>query len=339
MNLRRTAAVATAAALVVALAGYSAWWWFAARGVEDGAALWADQMAAHGVRVAYDRLTVSGWPFRLRADVAAPVIITQNVAWAGERLVADAAPWDPFHIALTLVGTHSLTATPVEGPVAVVIAQRGGSGTLALAGSGQPLAIDLAFHDLRIETPDAPPVPVAAFTLAADRPHMPPVDHKETGLHLTLTAQGVRLPGAEPEGLGPHVGTATVDLRVQGRPPRLDPAEMAAWSADGGVIELDTLHLDWGPMSATASATISLDDNLQPLAAGSAEIQGADDILNAVQNRLSPNQLSAARTILSLLTRPSEGNGDPSIKLPLTIQNRGLYVGPLKVAKIPRLRW
>jgi 3-hydroxyisobutyrate dehydrogenase-like beta-hydroxyacid dehydrogenase len=41
----------------------------------------------------------------------------------------------------------------------------------------------------------------------------------------------------------------------------------------------------------------------------------------------------------SSLARPNGGNGDKAITLPMTIQNQQLYLGPAKLANIPRISW
>ena len=57
---------------------------------------------------------------------------------------------------------------------------------------------------------------------------------------------------------------------------------IAAWRDAGGTIELDRLQLNWGGLGATATGTMALDQDLQPIGAFSGGIEGFGAILSAL---------------------------------------------------------
>lgn len=337
MKHRKTVAILAGVA-AIALAGYTAWWWIAARAVERGIADWMEQQRRHGALVDHGGLEMGGWPFALRATATDPAYEGHGVAWSGSRLTAVAKPWDFSAIDLAFDGTHRLSLSADEA-TKVTLKAAGGTGRVTIGPDGQPRSLALDFTDLAVMPAAGEPVTVARLDVAGTRPPAPPDSHRDTGLTVTLAAGGLRLPGPAPDGLGPHVQRVNAALRVQGRPPMPERPSIAAWSRDGGVVEVDRLGIDWGPLTMAVNGTVALDAQLQPLAAMTAEIQGAEQALTAVEERLRPNQLAAARSILAMLSRPPEGGGQPVIKAPLSVQNGWVYIGPLKVAPVPRLPW
>lgn len=323
---------------VVAAAAYSVWWWQAASAVERGVLAWMEERRAEGALVEHKGLTMSGFPMTLRATLEAPHLATRGVEWRGARLVAEAPPWNHTRIALTLPGEQRLSVVQAGQPPLDLLARGGGQGNLSLTLAGQPTELWLGFSDL-IAQPDVQPVPVAALDITATQPAEPPAAHTDTGLSVSVVAAGVDLPEEAPGSLGRKVERALVSARVLGRPPRPEPASLSAWSREGGTVQLDNLALDWGPLKVAMNGTLALDGALQPQAALTAEVRGAQAVLDAVQNQLRPKEVALARTLLTMLARPAGPGGEPVITAPVTVQNRALFLGPLKVAALPPVVW
>lgn len=339
MRIARRLGMAAAILGGLALAAHSVWWWIAARAVEDGVQAWIVDQQARGVRIEHAGLSVGGWPLAIRASADRPVIERPGLSWSGERLTAEASPYDVSVITVSLPGTHRLRMSDAAGATSELTARAGGAGTVTLAGSGEPLATALTFTDLLLTPPAGGATPFRRLDVAASRPALPPASHQDTGLTVSLAASDITLTGGAAESLGATMQRATLALRVQGHPPPLHRTAIAAWSRDGGTVEIDAADLGWGPLNVALAGTLALDAGLQPTAAMSAEVRGAEQTLSAFQNRLRPNQVTAARTVLAMLSRPPEGGGPPVLRAPLTIQNGGVYVGPLKVAPMPHIPW
>ncbi|CAO3454526.1 DUF2125 domain-containing protein [Azospirillum argentinense] len=325
-------------ALALLAGAYSVWWWQAAAAVERGVLAWMDEQRAAGAVVNHGGLSVGGYPFSIRAALEAPHLATRDVEWRGARLVAEAPPWNHTRIALSLPGEQRATVVQANQPPFTLVAHGGGQGHVGLTLTGQPVEARLAFTNL-VAQPDALPVPIAALDLTATQPSEPPASHTDTGLSVTLEARGATLPDGAPDSLGREVQRLLLTARILGQPPKPEPVSLSAWSRDGGTLQLDGLNVDWGPLKLAMNGTLALDAALQPQAALTAEVRGYQAVLDALQGMFRPKELAMARTMLGLLARPTGPNGEPVLTAPVTVQNRGLFLGPLKVAALPAVVW
>ncbi|PWC49085.1 DUF2125 domain-containing protein [Azospirillum sp. TSA6c] len=335
---RRIATILALMMVLLPAVAYSLWWWQAARTVRDGLESWVADQRANGAVVEHGGLTVHGFPLTLRAELDKPHLATRGAEWQGARLVAEAAPWNPTHIALTFPGEHRLSVVQPGQPPLDILAPNGGNGDLTMRMSGTLERLALRFTGLTAQVAGQT-VPVAALDIGAAQPEQPPAERGTAGLTLTLTADGLTLPDGMPPNLGREVKRTELTLRVMGTPPRPEPASLSAWSRDGGTVEVDRLALDWGPLGAVLSGTLALDAQLQPQAALTAEIRGAPAVLDAVKPMMRPNEAAIARTVLAMLARPTGPNGEQVVTAPVTVQDRSLFVGPLRVAALPKLVW
>ena len=91
----------------------------------------------------------------------------------------------------------------------------------------------------------------------------------------------------------------------------------------------------WGALSVDAVGTLSLDDELRPLAAMTAEIVGYAALLEALARTgaIKARDASLATTALGLLAKPGP-NGTRVLTLALTAQNGTLFVGPLALLRL-----
>jgi Uncharacterized protein conserved in bacteria (DUF2125) len=157
---------------------------------------------------------------------------------------------------------------------------------------------------------------------------------------IAVTARQVQLPVAF-GALGDTLDELAFGATVKGAMPNGKMAEAAAaWRDAGGTIELDNLHLKWGGLGATATGTIALDQELQPVGGFSGAIQGYDQILTALVQggRLRATDAGLARLALAVLARPGP-DGKPQIATAFTIQNGQMFLGPAKLGKAPHLNW
>jgi hypothetical protein len=141
--------------------------------------------------------------------------------------------------------------------------------------------------------------------------------------------------------LSPMIDDLAFGVTVKGAVPDGPLAQaIAAWRDAGGTIELDHLHLNWGGLGASATGTIALDQDLQPIGAFSGGIEGFDTILSALveARRLGAEEAALAQIALSALAKPGP-DGKPQITTSFTIQNGKMYLGPVKLGDPPRIIW
>lgn len=334
--------------LVLALGGgaYTLWWFHAADTLRARLAAWEAEERARAGFVEHGPVRVGGFPLRLRAETTdIRLRRADGLTWRGDGLTAAAPPWRPGDVTFVLTGVHHLSLPAAAARPPLTLTAQGGSGQVRIDRQGQLQAARLALDTVRLapaDVPAAPAVTAQRLTASATRPPVPPATHAETGLSLSATAQGLTLPEALVTPLGRTLEALALDLRVLGSPPQaLTPQALAAWSEAGGTVEVERLDLQWGPLGAAAEGTLALDADLQPLAALTARLTGYEAALDAFARAgmLAPNQANLAKVALNLLARRPQPEAEPVLTAPVTLQDRWLYVGPVRLLPVPQMIW
>ena len=160
--------------------------------------------------------------------------------------------------------------------------------------------------------------------------------NSEAAIELDIEFENVVLPPRVRAPLGRTIARLAVDGTVIGNFPAGPPADaLAAWSAAGGRIDPSHIAARWGALSVDAEGTLTLDDELRPLAAMTAKIEGYAEVLKALAKTgaMKARDASFATTALGLLAKPGP-NGRLVLTVPVTAQNGTLYVGPLALFKL-----
>jgi hypothetical protein len=171
-------------------------------------------------------------------------------------------------------------------------------------------------------------------------PAKPPRSPAAPALGVALDLRQVQLPGMTSL-LSDTIDELALGITVKGAVPSGKLAQaVSEWRDAGGTAELDNLHLNWGGVGATASGTIALDRELQPIGGFFGAIQGYDQILTGLvqSGRMRAVDAGLARLALALLAKAGP-DGKPEIKTAFTIQNGQMFLGPAKLGKAPRLAW
>ena len=118
------------------------------------------------------------------------------------------------------------------------------------------------------------------------------------------------------------------------------PAALAAWSSEGGHVELTRVQRELGSDddSLRRRHGRARSERLQPVGAFSAVVRGYNEAVDAAVARgfMTPAQGTAAKLWLS--ARAEKDERGFKVKLPLTIQDGFLSMGPIKLAQVPRDR-
>lgn len=330
MRLRHIV-IAAVAATALAAAGYTAYWYAAASAVRDGVAEWAEARRAEGFEVSHGEVAVSGFPFRLVAVMAQPMLARPDTdpawRWSADELAAEARPWSPGRIAVTLPtaqrivyrrddGVERVVTLTLEAGVAHVMLVDGVAGSIAIEASG-----------IAAETPRGP-MALDRLVVSVERAADDQVAVSFDARRLTLAPDAGGPLGREVAALA---ATATVVGRVPDGPLRL---ALRAWSAAGGTVELHSLALEWGTLALEAAGTLALDNQLRPQAALSAEITGYGGVLDAFAEAgaMAVRDASIAKTFLNLMAKTKSGRR--VLEVPVTAQGGKLYVGPLPLLEL-----
>ncbi len=291
-------------------------------------------MRSRGWQVVYERVRIEGYPgpwspASMQRPIAAP-----GWRWRGPRVTGRAWPWDPV--------AHRFPRPPANnriragGTDAAPIRVRAGvaTGSLRRAAGGNP---DRP-RARRYRNPDAGPDPPRAVAGAEasivlpDRPGRADAGRgpEPPGPTIALGLAGIEIAGSER-----RIDALSLAAKLIGPVPRAAKRRaLARWRDGGGVVEIGEAALRSGRARIDGSGTIALDRELQPIAAMSFRIDGREDLLRLLValGAVKERNAGAIGLGLQLLARAGEGR-DGATALPVTIQNRRLYFGPLSVMR------
>ncbi|HXP96720.1 MAG TPA: DUF2125 domain-containing protein, partial [Telmatospirillum sp.] len=168
-----------------------------------------------------------------------------------------------------------------------------------------------------------------------------PVAHDVPSWGLRLSLDDLGLPDDPRLLFGPLISSVRLEAHLQGSVAG-GPVEQAltAWRDDGGTVEIERLSVDWKPLALSGAGTLALDRDLQPMLASNCDIRGLFEAIDALSRSgvVRPQDAGMVKLIFGLMMKPDK-NGAKTLSVPLTIQNRVLSVGPVKLFELPVLAW
>lgn len=340
----------TVMGLAITAALYSAFWFYSANQLRNSIAGWIDTQRAAGLTATYEKLETGGFPFAMIVNVEGIKIIAPDGGnlpvlwgWQGEKLTARIRPWNLKRLVVEVEGEQELF---LPGALRGLLF-KGALGRLTTSvlfgHDGIPDEVDMVVAGLDLATPDGRVKLSTADTRLGAKRLFPSDDiDGNTTLTLDVDSKDVILPQNLRLPLGSDLGRVRLRARLLGKLP-VDGglADLVRWRDKGGTIELDTLETRYGPLTLRANGTVSLDAGMQPVAALTAKIEGFFQAVDALRaGRLIRSRDAAmAKIILGALSRRSPSGGAPSISLPLTIQERTFFAGPVNLFKLPEIVW
>jgi hypothetical protein len=348
-SISRWAALCAAALLILA-AAWTGFWFFTAGTLRDGFGRWVEARRADGWSIQWRSLAIGGFPFAWEARIGQPRADRIGAAphwfWQGPAIVTlRYRPWSPRAIGIAAPGTHRLGPDPTANQTTATISAREADGRIELDAAGRPEALSIAIADADIAQDGAAPVHIAALNAiigAVPPSQATPAPQPPPTARLQANLAGLELPPGTKPVLGRTVGRAALTATLIGKLPPGTPAEaLAAWRDAGGTVEIGHLALGWGPLSVTGDGTLALDDGLQPEAALSAHVTGYGETVDALvaAHLVEPRAGFIAKLALGALAKTPANGGPPEIAVPVTIQDRTLYVGPAALFEMPRIDW
>jgi hypothetical protein len=333
---------AIALALVAAL--HALVWRWAGSEMQAGVDAWIASRRALGWRVTHGPPQRGGWP--LAASLTLPDVtlhggtatLPGGFGLAAESLVMRVALPRLDRLLVAMPGRNRLRFGDVELPFA---ADRL-SIAVPLERNVLPREATAEAERLRLATP-AGPFELRALRLDVETRLT--ATEGEPALQLALRAEDIVLPPGPPAlvALGRQLERATLEAAVTGPVPpgRFPTTKAEAWRDGGGSFEVRGLTLDWGKVGLGITATLTLDEALQPMGAGSLKMRGAAEAIAAAQSAglIPASMVRPARMLVQLRSRVPSGGGPPQFEVPLTLEERTLAAGRFPLAHLPRLVW
>lgn len=344
MRRRRKFWIILLAVPVMLLAADTIYWRIAAGRLQQGFAGWVALQRANGWVERNDPTRLGGWP--LSATLLIPAMslassgpgLPGGIGWSAEKVVLRVALTRPGVLDITPEGRQRLV---LPGCPDLPYAADHLRLTLPLQATEWPSFIQADADNLRANTT------FGTATVRSLQLHLdldPGARAGEPGLAASLHVAEASPPPGIVRPLGPSIANLEADAVLSGPFPaggeRL--AEQAAsWRDGGGSLEIRHLALSWGPLDLKASATLALDDQLQPMGAGNARIIGFAETLDALaaHSMISRSAATAAKAVLSLLADAPEDGSRPEVEVPMTLQYRTLSMRQVPLLRLPELDW
>ena len=333
--------LAAFALLLVLLGAYTAYWLIIAEQIKSGVTAWAQAERAEKIDVRWESIGVGGFPFACRVSLKTATLRDRRLNPAPElripALSGEARPWNFSNWRLYAPEGFSAALAAGGARPPAKLAARNVAGVVA-TGPQPNTILWLHLADIDAEAGEAIAVSMADAWVVL--PAKPPQVHTEPAIGVAVNLRQLKLASVIPI-LGDTIDELALALSVKGAVPggRLVQA-ISEWRDAGGTIELDNLQVKWGELGSTASGTIALDRELQPMGGFSGAIQGYDQILAALvqSGRMRAAEAGLARLALAMLAKAGP-DGKPAITTAFTIQNGQMFLGPAKLGKAPRIAW
>ena len=328
---------ATVVLLLAAAASYTGYWFCIAHRLPDTIAAWAAARDAEGYDVRWQSLAVGGFPASFTVTLTGASLAGARplpFKASGPAVIGEARPWN-------LRRWHVTAPNGARGEGA----QEGDTITAAMldvtvaVGADKDTSVKIAAHRIA-GSGAAALLGIADAEAQLSLPARPPTDHRQVSARAMLRLMGIALPRPVPS-LGATIDSVTLSGALKGAIPagRLRDA-LSAWRNDGGTVELEQGTLRWSSLAASANGTLALDETLQPMGALTATIENQNAVIDAAVagGSMRAQDANLAKILLGLMAKPG-ADGKKQLTLPVTLQNRRLYLGPAQIAVLPVITW
>ena len=327
---------------LILVVGEFAYWRLTAGRLRAGVQHWLASRLSQGWEIGSGPLSISGWP--QAATVNIPSLVMRhdgptlpaklNIASAGVNV--SISLFSPINLHLLMTGPTHVRAG--DGPDVVVIGDEI-SASMPLSQFG-PSSAALHASQVRLEAASgAWHVTVGLLNAqaeVADEPIQPAAT-------FVISAEAIALPASVKWPLGNNISSLSVDGSLNGPLPAV--RDITQWAQDwrdgGGSLEFTHFAMGWGPLGLTSSATLALDEQLQPMGSGNGRIVGYAETLDRLASGglLTKSAATAAKAVLSLMAGTTAADEPSSVDVPLTLQYRTLSMRQVPLVRLPELDW
>ncbi|MDY0871269.1 DUF2125 domain-containing protein [Dongia rigui] len=288
--------------LVLILGGaYTGYWFFVAAKLQAGIEAWVAEQRAAGIGLTFADGSISGYPFAFRRNFGAARIDIPGASPVSLATGSLVAEMRPWNINQVTFAANALDLT--LGADSYRAAEAQGS---------------------------------------VDIPKAPPADYHQPFLGFAVSMGDLALPAGKRAVTAGPIERLTVQGAIMGPVPVAPDLGQAlsGWASAGGVLEVKAFAFSQAPLQATGDGTLALDEALQPLGALSLHAYGvAETVELLAQDGLLDARSAKTAKIMAQGLAKTDDSGRLRVDLSLSLQQGYLWLGPLKLARLPALRW
>jgi len=324
--------------LTVIMGGYGIWWYVVASQFDKSISMWVERQHAQGVEVTFGERSQKGFPGPVHFVFKKPQIQKSGPrgwAWSGDVLNVSLKPWALNHMMFDVVGRHQWRFHKPTGVATLEGAAKKWNGVLILK-EGSPVQVNINLSALEIKdtgVTDNFKVTEVEIEILEILKQAPSFKFRIRGMELPETLQSP---------LGRDVRYVDAKGNFTGRFQLGKwPDVLAAWRDGGGELDFKSFDLDYPPLRVRGDGTVALDSKMQPVGTFAVKADGVFETVDALYNQgLIPIRTSFATKIaLGVLSKKSVDGEMSYLNMALTLQDRTLYAGTVKLLKIDPVRW
>ncbi len=333
-------------ALIAAMAvvgAYSIWWYSTAQALNRNIGKWIATEQAKGAAITPTAVSVRGFPAAFSIKLENPDLRwPTGFGFKAQTVKVRTHPWSPSKFKVAITGGFDFSLPQGTERPALTVAGETIRGTATFYDNALPIEWAVRADVVSVSQTAAMQreVTVASVSFDGSRPRTPPTADTDPGLTVSLHLQDLSAASIEGNPLGSTVNEVTLDAKMMGALPVTADAEgLKAWRDAGSNLDIGNLGLHWGPLALAANGTTAFDPQMQPEGAYTAHLSGFDPAIDALVGAgwIKMSAASLGKLALGITARP-DAKGVPTVDTPVTIQNRRISVGPLKLGTVPELK-
>lgn len=340
--MRRKSWFIVAAIPLVLMAGEVVYWRITVERLRAGFQDWLSSHTALGWEARQGAVSIGGWPRAATLHVTDLVLRHDGPAMPGKLAITatglelSISLLNPATLHVSLTGSAHVQHANAED---IAVAGEAISASTNLRQAG-PMFMTLYANRLRVEpSTGAWHLTVGLLNAQAEIAE----DQTQPAATFTVSSEAIALPGNMKWPLGANISSLSASGRLNGpNPPARSITQWAEeWRDGGGSLEITQFAMGWGPLGLTSSATLALDEQLQPMGSGNGRIVGYNNALDqlAAAGMLTKSAATAAKAVLSLMASTTSADEPSMVDVPLTLQYRTLSMRQVPLVRLPELDW
>lgn len=340
-----------ASVIVALIIGYIFFWHYMAGELEKRFESWTYLQKKQGLAITYKALEITGFPYRMELSLSRLAMVksgkyTPRLSLTTPKITLIAFPWKINHGVIVSAGGQVKWGKRKKPSLTLNFAKSRASVLIDL-NRKQLRRLSIISNDITWWTSQKKkPSAARELKLHILRPDNHPGDQNEMELpaqvKFYLEARDVIAQDLPQKYLGKIFGKKAdrirLDLTLHGKTlPQYNRDSLISWRDNGGTLALKMLDITSGKnttsgkIELTLAGESSLDQDLKPLGAFSAKIQGIGQIISILSNH-SAFQGKPGSLILEEMTQMS--NGKDRLDLAISLQAGMLFLGPIPLFEL-----